>query len=236
MLKMKSVARGGALALSMIALASCATQPAEGPRTFPTLGRSAAGILVDTTGSRAILPAGTPLRPVIPPGVDLVKVSELFVPNLYNDPAGYCTIGYGHLIKRSNCDGTESPEFLAGLTPEAGELLLVEDMTPAQIAVMMHVSVELTDEQFAALTDFVFNVGEGNFQASTLLRRINEGNHDAVPTQLRRWVFAGGEEFEGLRVRREREINLYTNGVGSRDVPSMSEDTSPIDIRVGERR
>lgn len=220
-----------AVAALTLLTAGCATAPQA--RTFPTINRPVSGIFLET--GRDLLPQGLELRAVLSEGVALTKASEGWVPELYNDPAGFCTIGYGHLVKRAVCDGGEPPEFLDGLTEEEGEALLIDDMTPAQIVVMNSVTVELTDAQFSALTDFVFNVGSGNFRNSTLLRKINGGDHEAVPTQLRRWVYADGQTYPGLVTRREREIELYFLGEDvPRVLPGADEDTSPIDIRAGE--
>jgi GH24 family phage-related lysozyme (muramidase) len=193
-----------------------------------------AGIFLEPT-ERAVRPAGTELRPVYPPGITLTKLSEGFRSRLYNDAAGYCTIAYGHLIKLARCNGTEPAEFLRGVTEPRGEELLVGDLGQAQIAVQTAVKRGLTDGQFAALCDFVFNVGSGNFRRSTLLRVVNDGDHGQVPFQFKRWVKAGGKVLPGLETRREQEIELYFDGLPiPRAAPAEGVDLSPIDIRAGE--
>jgi GH24 family phage-related lysozyme (muramidase) len=83
--------------------------------------------------------------------------------------------------------------------------------------------------------DFVFNVGSGNFNKSTLLKKVNEQQHSEVPTQLRRWVRAGGKVWQGLVTRREREIDLYLEGTAiPRLLPQEGEELPDIDIREGE--
>ena len=104
----------------------------------------------------------------------------------------------------------------------------------AQIAVMTLVSVSLSDGQYAALCDFVYNVGATNLQKSELLRAVNAKQFDRVPTQMLRWVNAGGRPIAGLKTRRNREIDLFFDGLPMpRDVPPAGEDVSPIDIRTG---
>ncbi len=194
-----------------------------------------AGTFWERTLTRAVIPADTVLKEVYQAGIDLTKVSEGFRRRLYNDAAGYCTIGYGHLIKKRSCNNTEDPEFRAGITEPRGEEILVVDMDWAKYSVMKAVSVELTEGQFAALVDFVFNVGSGNFSKSTLLKKVNSGHHDNVPYQLRRWVKAGGKTFQGLVTRREKEIDLYIEGTTiQRLLPQAGEELRAIDIRVGE--
>ncbi|SEN40782.1 lysozyme [Nitrosomonas marina] len=191
------------------------------------------GIFLEET--RALIPEGVELRKVYPPGIELTKISEGFRGRLYNDAAGFCTIGYGHLIKKSACDGTEKQEFKSGISEQQGEALLVEDMNWAKYSVMQAVSVELTDGQYAALVDFVFNVGSGNFNKSTLLKKINAQQHSEVPAQFRRWIRAGGKVWQGLVTRREREIDLYLEGTAiPRLLPQEGEELPDIDIRKGE--
>ncbi len=201
---------------------------------YPTVDRMTAGIFLDVE-ERAVLPAGMELRPVYDKGIELTKVSEGFVGRLYNDAAQYCTIAYGHLVKLAPCDGTEPPKFLKGVTEDEGTELLVEDMGTAQAAIMTQVDVDLTDGQFAALCDFVFNVGSGNFRRSTLLKVVNAGEFDGVPFQLRRWVKAGGRELPGLVTRRKREIDLFFDGLPvPRAAPPAGVELEPIDVRTGE--
>ncbi len=206
----------------------------NGASRFPTVDRMTAGIFLDDS-ERALLPPGMELRPVYERGIDLTKISEGFRGNLYNDAAGYCTIAYGHLLKRANCDGTEPPHFLRGVTEPEGATLLVEDMAGAQVTVMTSVETDLTDGQYAALCDFAFNVGSRNFRRSTLLELVNGGDFPNVPFQLRRWVYAGGRELPGLKTRRENEIELFFEGFPiPRAVAPEEMDLGPIDIRTGE--
>ena len=204
-----------------------------GEAEFPTVDRMTAGIFLEP--ERAVLPPGVELRPVYDKGVELTKASEGFIGKLYNDAARYCTIAYGHLVKRAPCNGTEPPKFRRGVTEEEGTGLLVEDMGTAQVVVMTSVDVDLTDGQFGALCDFVFNVGGGNFRGSTLLKVVNAGDVQGVPFQLRRWVKAGGRELPGLVTRRENEIKLFFDGLSvPRAAPPEGMELEPIDIRTGE--
>ena len=70
----------------------------------------------------------------------------------------------------------------------------------------------LTQPQFDALVSFVFNVGGGNFQTSTLLKELNAGHVAAVPGQLARWNTAGGQVLQGLVNRRRAEGELFSHG------------------------
>ena len=222
-------------ALTVAVLASgCATRPAQ-PGDYPTYTDAQAPGIFDDLGSKAVLPSGMTLRPIPPKGLAATKKGEGWRNRLYNDVAGYCTIGYGHLIKRARCDGTEQADWQDGITEAEGEELLIKDMADAQIAVMLAVTTKLTDMQYAALCDFVFNVGAGAFRKSTLLKVVNAGQHDQVGNQLMRWTMAGGKEVPGLLNRRKHEIELYYHDtLASRAVPPGGMDMSPIDVTRGE--
>ena len=212
-------------------LAGCSVQPS---REFLSTDKLTPGIFTGVE-ERAVLPPGVEVRKVYDKGILLTKESEGFVDRLYNDAAQFCTIAYGHLIKKAPCDGSEPDHFLDGITEPEGVTLLKDDMENAERAVMTLVDVALTDGQYAALSDFVFNVGSGNFRQSTLLMMVNSGRHDQVPFQLKRWVKAGGRELAGLVTRREREIELYFEDIGiPRAAPDADQDLGPVDILSGE--
>ena len=156
------------------------------------------------------------------------------MPHLYLDAAKYCTIGYGHLVKRAPCNGSEAPEFLAGITETRGETILVSDLEQTRFTVSDAVTVPLLDGQYAALCDFVFNVGSSNFRTSTLLKVVNSNALDQVPGQFRRWILAGGKVQAGLKARREKEIALFFTGLPKPSVAAFTEPLSPVDIRKGE--
>lgn len=144
-------------------------------------------------------------------GVDFIKQFEGFNPNLYNDAAGHCTIGYGKLVHSGNCNGSESEEFKAGISKERGTELLKEEVDQLQ-SLINGVKVQLNQSQFDALTSFTFNVGRGAFSKSTLLRKLNDGDYAAVPGELKKWVKAGGKTLQGLVKRRDAEADLFQNG------------------------
>jgi lysozyme len=202
---------------------------------YPSQDTLTPGIFLDAETERAVLPAGVELRKVYDKGVELTKESEGFRSRLYNDAADYCTIGYGHLIKLAPCDGNEISEFRAGISVPQGTEILRRDMAKAERGIMTLVYADLTDGQYGALCDFVFNVGVGNFRASTLRRRVNASDFDRVPFEFRRWVYAGGRKLSGLAKRREKEITLFFEEIGiPRALPPADVDLSPIDIRAGE--
>ncbi|MBH3384701.1 lysozyme [Pseudomonas juntendi] len=124
----------------------------------------------------------------------------------YYDPVGLPTIGYGHLLSR--IPWAPLSQFPA-ISVERAEGLLRADLSKAANAVVRLVKVQLNANQLAALIDFVFNAGAGNFEISTLRRVINRGDFAAVPAQLMRWVYAKGVKLPGLMKRRRAEAQLW---------------------------
>ena len=121
----------------------------------------------------------------------------------YICPAGFWTIGYGHL-----CDATHPP-----ITEGEAEIYLALDLQTALVATLRCCPVLATepDGRLAAIVDFTFNLGAGRLQTSTLRRRVNQREWPAVGTELRRWVYGGGRVLQGLVARREAEC-LILNG------------------------
>jgi lysozyme len=77
------------------------------------------------------------------------------------------------------------------------------------------VVVPLTDAQKAALVDFVYNVGAGNFLGSTLLRRLNARTYALAAAEFPKWNMAAGKVVGGLVRRRAAEQSLFNTGTWS---------------------
>ena len=118
----------------------------------------------------------------------------------YICPAGFWTIGYGHL-----CDPKHPP-----ITEAEAEIYLAHDLQTALVATLRYCPVLATEPEgrLAAIVDFTFNLGAGRLQASTLRRRINQRDWVAAGKELRRWVYGGGKVLPGLVARRQAEIFL----------------------------
>jgi lysozyme len=122
----------------------------------------------------------------------------------YLCPAGYYTIGYGHL-----CDPTHPPIRMA-----MAEVYLAQDLQTALAATLRYCPVLATEPEgrLAAIVDFTFNLGAGRLQASTLRRRVNQRDWHAAANELRKWVYGGRKVLPGLMARREAEVLLLVPG------------------------
>ena len=118
----------------------------------------------------------------------------------YVCPAGYHTIGFGHL-----CQPDHRP-----ITEADAEAYLTADLMTALAATLRYCPVLATEPEgrLAAIVDFTFNLGAGRLQTSTLRRRINQLDWPTAGQELGRWVHGGGRVLAGLRVRRQAEVDL----------------------------
>lgn len=134
-------------------------------------------------------------------GLALIKEFEGLRLEAYLCPAGVWTIGWGH---------TKGVKIGDRIDISTAEKYLKEDIEEAERGIQKLVKVKLNDNQFSAIVSFVFNLGIGNFQKSTLLKVINAGLDSAnVAVQFRRWVYVDGKISQGLIRRREAEVKLY---------------------------
>lgn len=135
-------------------------------------------------------------------GLELLKKSEGFRDHVYSDLAGFRTIGYGHRL-------TSAESYPDGISLAHAETVLAADIVVAEAAIERLVHVPLSQGQFDALVDFVFNLGSGRLIASTLLRYLNAGRYDDAAWQLLAWDHIGSREIAALKLRREAEFRLW---------------------------
>lgn len=132
---------------------------------------------------------------------NLIKGFEGLRLEAYKCPAGVPTIGYGH---------TKGIKMGHKITIQEAEQLLQSDVIVCENALKRLVKVDITQNQYDALIDFVFNLGEGNFGSSVLLKLINKNHNDpAIKNQFMRWKHSGTKVVDGLVRRREKEVELY---------------------------
>ncbi len=136
-------------------------------------------------------------------GIALIKQFEGFSSKIYLDRAGLETIGYGHLISPH-----EKSSFKNGISEAKAETLLQQDLLVAENAVILLIKVLLSNNQFDALVSFTFNLGVGVLQRSTLRCKINREEHDQVPAEFLRWIYADGKKLSGLIKLRKAEAQL----------------------------
>lgn len=152
-------------------------------------------------------------------GISLIRRFEGVSLKAYKCPAGIWTIGYGHT-------GNVKPGDR--ITMETAVSLLRHDLAERENFIN-NMNLQLTQNQFDAIIDLVYNIGAGNFKKSPVLEIIRTNpESDKVREAFLRHVYANGthdgkdndgdglidepgEAFmlQGLVNRRNAELNLY---------------------------
>lgn len=133
-------------------------------------------------------------------GLSLIKKFEGCKLESYKCAAGVWTIGYG---------STKGIKEGMTITQEQADELLLKDVSVFEDNVINAVTMPLTQYQFDALVSWTFNLGGANLKASTMLKKLNAGEYEEVPSQIKRWNKAGGKVLQGLIRRREAESLLF---------------------------
>lgn len=134
-------------------------------------------------------------------GLSLTEQSEGLRIEAYQDSGGIWTCGYGHT-------SGVSPSTVC--TEELAAEWLRQDTQNACNAVNRLVDVSLTQPEFDALVDFVFNLGAHQFENSTMLELLNQGDYQGAAGQFQRWDKCNGRVVAGLlnrRIAEQKEFN-----------------------------
>jgi lysozyme len=133
-------------------------------------------------------------------GIDLIKGFEGCKLFAYRDSVGVPTIGYGHV---------KDVKMGMSITQKQAEEFLKSDIKPIE-RLLNGMGINYTQNQFDALTSWIFNLGAGNFNKSTMKKCIVSGAHDtAITDEMIRWTRAGGRVLSGLVRRRADEANTF---------------------------
>ena len=139
--------------------------------------------------------------------IAIIKKFEGYRSKAYQDSVGVWTIGYG-TIKYSDGVSVKSGDVIT----EAQAFFYLADHIEKEILKPMAelVKVRITFNQYSALISFVYNLGIGNFQRSTLLKKLNIPNFNEAGDQFLVWNKAGGKVLPGLVTRRAMERELFS--------------------------
>ena len=133
-------------------------------------------------------------------GVELIKRFEGLRLNAYQDSVGVWTIGYGH---------TKTAKAGQRITADEAHRLLIQDVIDHEAHIKRLVKVPLKQQEFDALSSWVFNLGGGSLASSTLLKKLNAGDYVGAANEFPRWNKAGVKELAGLTIRRNAERDLW---------------------------
>jgi lysozyme len=134
--------------------------------------------------------------------IKLIKDSEGCKLTAYQCPAGVWTVGWGYT-------GKDIKKGVTWTQEKADECLLVTAMKVLDEALSTSPVLKTsTVQRQAAIADFIYNLGIGNYKASTLKKYVDKENWASAYTEIKKWNKAGGKVLKGLIIRREKEASL----------------------------
>jgi lysozyme len=139
-------------------------------------------------------------------GLSLVRQFEGLRTTAYKCSAGVWTIGYGH---------TQQVKAGKVITKAQADAFLQLDISKADATIQRLVKVPINQNERDALASFIFNLGAGAFESSTLLKKINEGDKQSAANEFLKWdkfrnpVTKKLETLTGLTKRRVAEKSLF---------------------------
>jgi lysozyme len=164
-------------------------------------------------------------------GVQFISEFEGFYAEPYNDPAGFATVGFGHLLgyrpvsandrKAIWIDGQETP---GRLTQDEARRLLARELSqtyePPVRALFLDggpLAGKFEQSLFDALVSFAYNLGPGAVTPGTsgfetVGRAIQSGSRNGIADSLLLYDRAGGQQLPGLTRRRRAERRLIRAG------------------------
>jgi lysozyme len=140
-------------------------------------------------------------------GLAFLAAQEGCVLHVYKDQVGVLTIGVGHALR----PGESYPD---GISHDEAMALLAQDVASAEAAVNSDVCVPLTQNEYDALVDFVFNCGRGALEHSSVLACLNAGDYRGAADALLLWdkgrVNGQLVALPVLKARRSAEWELFS--------------------------
>jgi lysozyme len=134
-------------------------------------------------------------------GIELIKKFEGCRLKAYKCSAGVPTIGYGNTYYENG----DKVKIGDTITLERAEQLLKE-----LVKKYYHQHENITQNQFNAITSFCYNVGNANYNKSTLKKKLLKNPNDpTIRDEFMKWNKGGGKELLGLTRRRKAEADLY---------------------------
>jgi lysozyme len=140
-------------------------------------------------------------------GLELIKSFEGLSLVPYVCAGGINTIGYGNTYYSNGKKVTlKDPK----ITPQQAEELLKNSLSTYEKAVDSFCRDDISQHQFDALVSFCYNLGAGNLQKSTLIKKVNANPIDVtIADEFLKWNKANGTVLKGLTKRRQAEADLY---------------------------
>jgi lysozyme len=143
--------------------------------------------------------------PIISLGISGIALVGLLVAEGYRDNAyipvagDVPTIGFGTTQNVRMGDKITVPQALNRA---------LNDVQKFEGAMKRCVKVPLHQYEYDAYLSLTYNIGEGAFCRSTLVRLLNQQRYDEACKQILRWNNFQGRPLRGLTIRREKEYAM----------------------------
>lgn len=147
-------------------------------------------------------------------GKGFIKGWESLELSAYNDSKGYCTIGYGHLIKKESCEDITLPiEYQHGITTQKANEIFDNDLIKFERGVKRNIRVKLHQYEFDALVSLLVNCGENFFDANEAPKMLSFLNSEKYESAAKEFLDINNSGDLGLSRRRQAEYNVFLSGI-----------------------
>ena len=143
-------------------------------------------------------------------GLRIITVAEGFSSTPYRCPAGVATQGFG---STRLADGSRVKMGSPPISEDEGKALLRQHLDHVESDIRSLIRVPLNENEFSALCSWVFNLGSGRLQSSTLRAKLNRNERLGAANEFPKWRRANGRILRGLVIRREAERRLFLTPV-----------------------
>jgi lysozyme len=139
---------------------------------------------------------------------DLVKTQEGCILHPYKDQVGVWTIGWGcTYYPNGKSVRPDDPDLTQ---QQADKMLDWQIGMKAKGVNACILGLPVNQNQFDALVDFVYNLGLGALEKSTLLAKMRvDVNDPTIRDEFGKWIHAGKRVLDALVKRRQLEADLY---------------------------
>ena len=127
------------------------------------------------------------------------------------DPVGIWTLGWGSIY---GLDGRRVAANHRAITLGEADELFLRDIRRTEQRLLQLVQIDVSENEWAAITSFSYNVGTYNFKFSTLRSRLNRSDKKGAADEFPRWRLGGRPKriLHGLVRRRAMEKSLFLQG------------------------
>lgn len=123
-------------------------------------------------------------------------------------PGDVPTYGFGTTKHK---DGTPV-KFGEYITPDRALVRLLEDTNKFEQAVKRCADVPMHMYEYSAYVSLTYNIGEGAFCKSTLVKKLKQYDYEGACKEILKWDKFKGNTLPGLTKRRQEEYRMCING------------------------